>query len=83
LLNREDPKDVLPLRADVVRELQAGLAALGFYRGPASGTFDAKTKAAFEAWASLNNYENKVRSDGKVWGSVFRAFRTEVAAKGA
>jgi uncharacterized Ntn-hydrolase superfamily protein len=83
LLNREDPKDVLPLRADVVREVQAGLAALGFYRGPKSGKFDAKTKAAFEAWASLNNYENKVRSDGKVWGSVFRAFRTEVAAKGA
>jgi uncharacterized Ntn-hydrolase superfamily protein len=83
LLNREDPKDVLPLRAAVVRELQAGLAALGFYRGRTSGTFDAKTKAAFESWASLNNYENKVRSDGKVWGSVFRAFRTEVAAKGA
>lgn len=83
LLNREDPKDVLPLRADVVRELQAGLAALGFYHGPTSGTFDSKTKAAFESWASLNNYENKVRSDGKVWGSVFRAFRAEVAAKGA
>jgi uncharacterized Ntn-hydrolase superfamily protein len=82
LLNREDPKDVLPLLADVVRELQLGLAALGFYRGPTSGKFDAKTKAAFESWASLNNYENKVRSDGKVWGSVFRAFRTEVAAKG-
>src|ERR1700704_704270 len=83
LLNREDPKDVLPLRVGVVRELQAGLAALGFYRGRTSGAFDAKTKAAFESWASLNNYENKVRSDGKVWGSVFRAFRTEVAAKGA
>jgi uncharacterized Ntn-hydrolase superfamily protein len=81
LLNREDPKDVLPLRVDVVRELQAGLAALGFYRGPTSGKFDAKTKAAFESWASVNNYENKVRSDGKVWGSVFRAFRAEVAAK--
>jgi len=83
LLNREDPKDVLGLRVDVVRELQAGLAALGFYRGPTSGKFDAKTKAAFESWASVNNYENKVRSDGKVWGSVFRAFRAEVSSKKA
>src|SRR5436309_7605913 len=83
LLNREDPKDVLPLTASVVREMQAGLAALGFYRGPTSGKFDPKTKAAFEAWASLNNYENKIRKDGKVWGSVFRAFRAAVSAKGS
>src|SRR6184192_3669624 len=79
LLDREDPKDVLPLNADVVRELQAGLAALGFYHGPTSGKFDPKTKAAFEAWASVNNFENKVRSDGKVWGSVVRAFRAAVS----
>src|SRR5437773_3685174 len=37
LLDREDPTDVLPLNADVVREIQAGLSALGFYRGAASG----------------------------------------------
>jgi len=81
LLNREDPKDVLPLNASVVREIQAGLSKLGFYRGPSSGTFDAKTKAAFEAWASTNNYENKIRTDGKVWGSVFRAFRAAASSK--
>src|SRR5213079_2816385 len=83
LLNREDPKDVLSLNANVVREIQAGLSALGFYRGASSGKFDAKTKSAFEAWASLNNYENKIRKDGKVWGSVFRAFRAAVSAKGS
>lgn len=81
LLNREDPKDVVPITATVVRELQGGLAALGFYRGPTSGKFDAKTKAAFEGWASLNNYENKLRNDGNVWGSIFRAFRAAVAAE--
>src|SRR5467141_2773748 len=82
LLTREDPKDVLPLNANVVREIQSGLSRLGVYRGPSSGKFDTKTKAAFEAWASLNNYENKIRTDGKVWGSVFRAFRAAVPAKG-
>ena len=82
LLNREDPKDVFALNASVVREIQSGLSRLGVYRGPSSGKFDTKTKAAFEAWASLNNYENKIRTDGKVWGSVFRAFRAAVPAKG-
>ncbi len=83
LLTREDPKDVVTLKPDTVREIQAGLATLGMYRGPASGRFDARTKAAFQSWAEMNNYENKVRADGKVWGSVFRALRSEVAAKKA
>jgi len=78
LLNREDPKDVFSLNADIVRELQAGLATLGLYRGSASGRFDSKTKAAFRKWASLSNFENKIRPDGKLWGSVFRAFRAAV-----
>ena len=42
-----------------------------------SGKFDAKTKAAFEAWAEVNNYENKLRKDGKVWGSLFRALKAQ------
>ena len=83
LLNREDPKDVAALSPSVVREIQGGLAALGFLRGPASGKFDGRTKAAFEAWAEVNNYENKLRTDGKVWGSVHRAFQAQVASKKA
>src|SRR5207245_2754173 len=61
-------------------EIQAGLAALGLYRGTGSGKFDAKTKAAFETWAEMNNYENKLRKDGKVWGSLHRALKAQVAA---
>jgi len=80
LLTREDPKDVVVLKPDVVREIQANLAALGLYHGPTSGKFDPKTKAAFEAWAEMNNYENKLRKDGKVWGSLHRALKAQVAA---
>ena len=83
LLSREDPKDVVVLSPPVVREIHSGLATLGFRTGPSSGKFDAKTKAAFEAWADVNNFENKMRTDGKVWGSVFRAFRSEVERKNA
>ena len=80
LLTREDPKDVVVLKPDVVREIQANLAALGLYHGPTSGKFDPKTKAAFEAWAEMNNYENKLRKDGKVWGSLHRALKAQVSA---
>src|SRR5438132_5618394 len=83
LLTCEDPQDVVLITPDVVREIQARLAALRLYPGASSGKFDTKTKTAFEAWASLNNYENKIRTDGKVWGSVFRAFRAAVSAKGS
>src|SRR5205809_954776 len=80
LLTREDPKDVVVLKPDVVREIQANLAALGLYHGPTSGKLDPKTKAAFEAWAEMNNYENKLRKDGKVWGSLHRALKAQVSA---
>src|SRR6266540_1922118 len=83
LLNREDPKDVVRLTPEVVREMQAGLAKLGLYRGPVSGRLDAKTKAAFEGWVEVNNFENKLRRDDQLWGSVLRAFRAEVQHRNA
>ena len=83
LLNREDPKDVVRLTSDVVREVQTGLTKLGLYRGPVSGRLDAKTKDAFEGWVEVNNFENKLRRDDKIWGSVLRAFRAEVQHRNA
>src|SRR6266702_7156737 len=83
LLNREDPKDVVRLTSGVVREVQTGLTKLGLYRGPVSGRLDAKTKAAFEGWVEVNNFENKLRRDDKIWGSVLRAFRAEVQHRNA
>jgi uncharacterized Ntn-hydrolase superfamily protein len=80
LLNREHPKNAVPIEGNVLRELQAGLIALGFLRGSASRKYDAKTKAAFESWAGVNNFENKIRKDGKIWNSVLRAFRWSVEA---
>lgn len=81
LLSRDDPKDVVELTRDVVREIQSGLARLGFYEGSASGKFDTKTKSAFKAWVDVNNYENKLRKDGKLWGSVYRAFRAALGSR--
>jgi len=80
LLNREDRSDVVALTPSVVKELQRGLARLGFYHGPLSGAYDKPTKAAFEAWAGINNFENKLPSGGKMWGSIYRVFRSQVGS---
>lgn len=80
LLSREDPHDVVPLTPPVVKELQRGLTQLGLYHGPASGRYDRVTKAAFEAWAGINNFENKLPAEGKMWGSIYRVFRSQTGA---
>ncbi len=77
LLNRENPADVVVLSPAAVKELQQGLIRLGFYHGPLSGKYDAPTRAAFEAWAGINNFENKLPADGKMWGSIHRVFRAQ------
>src|SRR5574337_339378 len=77
LLNRENPSDVVALEPSVVRELQQGLAKLDLYRGAVTGKYDAATKTAFEAWAGINNFENKLPSGGKMWGSIYRLFRAQ------
>ena len=78
LLSREDPADVVALTRATVREIQQGLAALGFYKGPATAKFDRKTRAAFEDWAGMNNLETKIRKDDKVWGTVYRVLRSQI-----
>jgi uncharacterized Ntn-hydrolase superfamily protein len=80
LLSRENPGDVVPLTPPVVRDMQRGLTQLGFYQGPLSGKYDRPTKSAFEAWAGINNFENKLPSGGKMWGSIQRVFLAEVAS---
>jgi uncharacterized Ntn-hydrolase superfamily protein len=77
LLTRESEADLADLTAAKVRSIQEDLAALGFHRGAATGRLDAKTRAAFEAWAGMNNFENKVRPDGKAWASVLRVLRSQ------
>ncbi len=74
LLNRESPTDFVVLDPATVRGIQEGLTALGVYRGPKNGRWDEPTAAAFEAWAGINNFENKVPAKGRLSGSVHRVF---------
>jgi len=71
LLSREDPNDVVKLE-DVAEKLQIALKKLGYYRGEITGKLDKETIKALENWMLINNFENKMRKDGYMWGSIYR-----------
>ena len=71
ILEREDPSDVVNPE-DVAGELQEALSVLGFYRGPITGELNEETMRALEEWMAVNNFENKIRRDGLIWGTVYR-----------
>ena len=72
LLAREDPASLRPLDSETVMSVQRSLGVLGFLLGPKTGTWDAATAKAFAKFVSEHNFENKVRTDGKIWPSIVR-----------
>jgi uncharacterized Ntn-hydrolase superfamily protein len=70
LLNREDPATLVPLTGEVAQNVQHQLTILGYRSGRATGSWDALTQSAFQRFLDENNFENKARTDGKVWPSV-------------
>src|SRR3989442_6253236 len=72
LLTREDPKDVVVLKPNVVREIQAGLGALRLYPGPGAGNVDAKSKAPVQSSGAMYNYHSKLRNSLKLRGKLPR-----------
>jgi len=71
LLSREDPRDIVK-KQDVAREVQEALKTLGFYREEITSNWDETTEKAFTNWANINNFENKLRKDEYIWGTLYR-----------
>ncbi len=81
ILTREDPSDVVNME-DVAEKLQRALATLGYYKGPITGTLNPETIEALEGWMAVNNFENKIRGDGKIWGTVYRFLMEQAGMRG-
>ncbi len=71
LLTREDPSDIVRLE-DVASEVQEALSVLGFYKGEITGRMNDETRKALEEWMMINNFENKIRKDNYIWGTIYR-----------
>lgn len=81
ILTREDPRNVIEITAEVATFVQRFLGRLGLYHGVDHGLWDAGTQAAFESWMGIENLEQKVRTDGKLWGSVWRHVREKAGLR--
>jgi uncharacterized Ntn-hydrolase superfamily protein len=81
MLSREDPKYLLTIDHDITIQLQRDLKKLGMYIGTINGVFDDATKKALNNFIGINNFENKMREDGRIWKSVLD-YLEESASRG-
>jgi uncharacterized Ntn-hydrolase superfamily protein len=70
MLSRENPKDLLTIDHDITLVLQRDLKKLGIYGGNVSGDFDVATRKALADFVNVNNFENKMHEDGRIWKSI-------------
>jgi uncharacterized Ntn-hydrolase superfamily protein len=70
MLSREIPKDLLTIDRDITMVLQRDLKKLGIYDGNVTGDFDTATRKALAYFVNVNNFENKMHEDGRIWKSI-------------
>lgn len=68
-------EELLPIDAEVARELQRLLGAAGYYHGPVSGRYDAATRAALEQYGGVENLEERLLSDTHIDPQVLAFMR--------
>jgi len=81
MLSREDPRNLLTIDHDIAAILQTDLKKLGMYDGPITATLDDATKKALREFINVNNFENKMRDDGRIWKSILD-YIEDLARKG-
>jgi uncharacterized Ntn-hydrolase superfamily protein len=81
LLNREDPKSILPIQGETAVALQHDLSVLGYYTGRLNGTWDAASRAAFVRFVGEHNFENKQQTETAVWPTVLQYLRDRAGAE--
>jgi len=77
MLSREDPKNLLPITNDIAARLQRDLTKLGFYKASMSGTYDEATRNALIKFVNINNFENRMHEEGKIWKSILQHIEKE------
>lgn len=70
LLDREDPATLLPLTGETAIRVQRALGILGYPVGASTGKWDARSATAFAKFVGEHNFENRARSDAKIWPSM-------------
>jgi len=80
MLSREDPKNLLAIDHDIAITIQRDLKKLRIYDGKITGSFDLATQKALADFVHINNFENKMHKDGRIWKSILN-YLEELATK--
>ncbi len=59
-------EDLVELKEGVVKKIQHLMGELGYYSGPINGNYDEQTTEAFLEYCRTENFEEKLRDDGKL-----------------
>ena len=59
-LGKTNPNDILPIDANIARELQSLMQRRGYYAGALNGEWDAATQKAFREFAGIENVEDRL-----------------------
>jgi uncharacterized Ntn-hydrolase superfamily protein len=70
--------DLLPIDTTISQELQELLGRAGYYHGPASGVYDAATRAALEQYGSVENLEERLISPTHIDPQVLAYLREQI-----
>ncbi len=77
-----DTTELVKVDGALARELQSSLRTLGFYKGPATGAYDAATRLALEDWMGWENLEGRIKPGQEIDALVLRHLRRQVAERG-
>ena len=81
MLSREDPRNLLTINHDLALIIQRDLKKLGMYDGAIMGTMDEGTRKALEDWVNVNNFENRMREQGRIWRSIVNCMEEQARAQ--
>ncbi len=59
-LGKTKPEEIIPLDANIVRELQTLMHRRGFYAGEINGEWNTQTQSAFREFAGVENLEDRL-----------------------
>lgn len=76
---RSDPGNLVPVDMAIANELQQIFRARGFYRGAATGIFDATTQKALHDFMGWENYDERIREDDLIDLEVLEDIRNKHA----
>jgi len=65
-LGKTNPADILPIDANIARELQSIMQTRGYYSGTLNGTWDEATQKAFREFAGVENLEDRLLDGARI-----------------